>query len=106
MDRVAAPDDWHTRSALVHRGVPELIRQREPSGGGRAQIAAGSRVAAIEHAAQMKLAHVFRCHRANVGLNQLADALLERECSENGFNARLKRFVTRSRAQLRPRGWA
>jgi hypothetical protein len=82
--RVGAPDHRDPDAAVrgVDRGRIERVGRLEPFGRGREVVAAGPAVAAVEHRAEIVLAHVVGGDAAQVRLDQLADLLLERHPPE------------------------
>ena len=91
---VRAPDQRDPRAG-AHRSVPKCVSEIEPRSRRRAHVPARRGIAAVEDGAQAILAHVIGRHRADVGLDDLADLVLERKRRDDLFQARLERLIRR-----------
>src|SRR3546814_17916054 len=74
MHGVGPPYDGDRRRALHRRGV-KGVGEREPVARRGKIVAAGPRIPAVEHRAQMIFAHILGRHAADVGLIDLPDLL-------------------------------
>ena len=103
--RVQAPDDRDRHAALggVHRRFPEGVGKGQPIRRRRALLVAGPAAAAVEDRAEAVGLDLRRRHVVDLGLDDLADLVLDRHCCEELRDRPLDLGIRRHRARhLRP----
>ena len=94
VDRVHAPDHRHFHLHVGrHRGAVEFVRQFQPVVDAGMHVHRRPRTAAVEDRADIVFAHVVGRDRADVGLGDLADLLLERHALDDRADAGIERRV-------------
>ena len=105
MNRIDAPKNRNrmTAATRIHRRFIECIGRFEPLRRRRQIVAIRTGVAADENRTQSILAHIIRCHAAQIGLNDLPDFLFDAQRTDELIESRLDRAVVdRGSLRLRP----
>src|ERR1700730_295159 len=84
----------------VHGRFIEPIGQRQPLTRWGKFVVARCRTAAVQDRTEGIVAKIFGCDASNVGLDELADFLLERQLAEQRADARLEGSIGRERGRF------